>query len=141
MQFGSINDQNGLHASPEIRTSIKKLSKQLTKENMILGRAVGFAGEERPPYKSFQKLVEQATLDELVFLCDNKNPIIRGYSFWGLIIKNRRKAMTIKHKFVDDDQWVNTNLSGCIPVPYKIMDFIEMISNIPDEQMEAYYKN
>lgn len=122
-----------------IRKDIKRLSKQLTKENMILGKAVGFSGEERPPYKFFKKLVENASKNELIYLTDSKNPVIRGYAFWALVLTDKVLAKRLKDKFAADNEWVVTNLHGCVPVPYTVKDFVDMILLVPEEHMKLYY--
>ena len=123
----------------DVSKKVKKLTRQLPKEDMILGRAVGAEGAERPPYKAFQELVNIATLDELVALTKHKNPIIRGYAFWGLVLRDRERAKAIKSQLDSDTEVVNTNLHGCIPTPYKISEFASFLLRIPDEHMVVYY--
>ena len=119
---------------------IMKIAKGLTKENMILGRATGYSGEERAPYKLFKKLINKATIADLIKLTENKSPIIKGYAYWGLLIKDRNYILANRIKYSHDSEWIETNLRGCVPTPYKIKDFVEMLILIPEEHMSIYYE-
>lgn len=134
-QTDSVNSR-----STEISNDIKKLVEQLSKENMILGRAVSVGAEERPPYKAFKKLVDVASIDELVLLTKHDNPIVRGYAIWGLILRDKEKAEALKSQFYADNAVVETMLHGCIVEPHRLSNFAYTMLKLPEEEMKVYYR-
>ena len=112
----------------------------MAKRNMIFGRAVGFGAEETTEYKAFKKFVENASVNEIICLTKHKNPIIRGYAFWALIIIDKKEAGNLLPVFKKDEIWVDTNLHGCVLFPYKLKQFAEIMMNLTDDEILMYYK-
>jgi len=132
--------QNETVSTIKVRNKIIRLTKKLIKENLIYGKAVGFSASERPPYKAFKIFVDESTVSELIALTDNANPLIRGYAFWALTIRDRQKAIEQLDKFKNDEAWVNTNLRGCVPTPFQLKQFTEIIIGLTKDEMKSYYE-
>jgi hypothetical protein len=137
--FGLLG-QNSENHDDKVRRKIVKLTKKMIENDMIFGRAVGAGAVEMDEHKAFKKFVEEATLHEIVILTEHKNPLIRGYSFWAIVIRDKKMASDILKRFETDKVWVDTCLYGCVPTPYKLDHFANLIFGLSDIEMDMYYK-
>lgn len=63
---------------------------------------------------NFQKLIRVSSIEDLIYLCDHKNPAVRYYSFVALRDKNYSKLEDILLEHKDDIEMVSINLSPCV---------------------------
>lgn len=72
----------------------------------------------------FKNLLKVATIEDLVYLTENKNVNIRYYSFIGLREKNYPKIKEIFYKLQNDYEGVFTNNGACLKGITSLNDLI-----------------
>lgn len=87
-----------------------------------MSSAVYEAGIKPKQYERFEKLLENATINELVVLTDHENEVVRCYAFWGLASLDSTYIMPILKKHLDDNAIVQTQF-GCLGYSQKVGDF------------------
>jgi hypothetical protein len=111
-KFGIIITFIFLLACSDKQTTEKSYDKiQISKTTQLLVDSIakctevdteetGFGGGESECYKSFHKLVNSASDDELIYLTNHPDTVVRVYAFWGLAKRNYKDIITIckQHK-------------------------------------------
>lgn len=137
ISFGALAQQN--LADYKLNRKVLKLSRSLNSDQMIFGRSTGGGGGSSYSYEAFQKIMMKATRNDLLKLSQNQDKIIRGYAFWGLVLKHKDFLSNNTHLFSDDSEMVTTFLHGCVPHPYNMNDFVKMLMELTEEEMKFYY--
>lgn len=99
--------------SQPIRHEINDLVRKIEKYNVLESEHVGEAGETTDQYRNFIKLREKATIDELLFLLNHKNSVVKGYASWALADREYPKLNEVIKPFIDSGELVKSQ-DGCI---------------------------
>ncbi len=97
----------------EMRSSIKKLTDGISKDNILKSSSVGYEGVKTDQWKRFAKLKKVATDNELILLTEHSNSVVRCYSFQALATRKNIDVFPILLKHLNDTARVNT-FQGCI---------------------------
>ena len=119
-------DLNLDYNSKKIRKEIKKLVEKIGKENIIHSDAVGFSGEKTAQYERFERLIKEATIEELVELMGHPKPAVRGYAFWALAKKHYKDLDNIYVQHAKDGELV-FQLDGCMGGDLPLISFMRMV--------------
>ncbi len=127
LQENSIDKLVEKHNFKPIRVSdsIQPILDSLIESAIIDGEAVGYAGIKSDIYLCFERLVELATSEELIFLTDHKTPSVRAYAFWALSKKRNPIVKEIMMNHLNDTGTFSY-MSGC---------------SISEEQVNQFYLN
>jgi hypothetical protein len=106
--------------SSAVMTVVKNFE---TKDGMIENAFIGIAGQPSEQFEVFKRLCNTATESELIELTKHTEPIIRGYSFWGLAKINSVKLESILREHVSDTANIIT-MSGCLVGTKKVNTFM-----------------
>ncbi len=134
--FTIINAQS--NSRNRVQSEIDALRIKMLSSNTICGRITG-AGETKA-YKAFKELIEKASIHEFKILARDKKAIVQGYAFLALVLRDKKEALLIKHRFKFSFKKINTRLYGCIGERLKLKDFVNYIYSLPDDQMGFIYK-
>ena len=105
-----------------ISKATNKAVKKIEQVNMLMGSAVGYAGERPKQYDNFEKLKEKASTEELKALTNHPNPTVRCYAFWALSHDHSVDLFPIIMDHINDDEMVSTQF-GCIGYAQQVGDF------------------
>lgn len=136
--FTSCNDVKDTPDPPETKTkskitqtyseiqvsdSLRPIVDTLVAYNSIDDEGVGYSGSKPITYKTFEKLNQIASDDELIRLTNHFSPAVRGYSFWGLVERNHPaiKEIALNHT---QDAAVVDRMSGCTEYPVGLNEFL-----------------
>lgn len=108
---------------PEISDIVNKISAYGT----VDAAGVGIAGVKTEQYERFEKLMKNATVDELVSLTDHKSPAVKAYSFWALSKRKFPGLSLIVKKHAADSSTFRF-FTGCLLSRERIRDFYLSIS-------------
>src|ERR1035437_3174260 len=97
--------------SSTIRPEIEKLVQQIEKSNTLKYDHVGLDGHTPVLYKSFIKLRDKATNEELLLLLKRKNSVVKGYASMALADKKYPKLYEIITPFIESREIVETQKS------------------------------
>lgn len=119
--------------SLDVRPQISSLAKQIAETGMYTGGSItvskdGFSpGPSKADY-AFHEIKKIATEDELIRLCNHKNPVVRSYAFIALAEQKSNKTFEILLSHLTDTEYVISHL-GCIRDEQKVGDFfIEVVT-------------
>lgn len=92
--------------------TVEELVEKLSKEKNIK-TAYGFTGGRTEQFRTFKKLVEIATVEELVELSYHSNPVVACYAGWGLVDKNFDKLEIVFSQLLKRNEKIGI-YDGCI---------------------------
>ena len=104
-----IVQASGQRLSPEIKALVHKIEKY----NELDAESVGYSLIKTDQYRSFEKLRDKATMEELLYILKNKNPVAKGYASWALADRKYPKLEDVFTEFLRTKEIVNTQ-NGCI---------------------------
>lgn len=116
-----INGQNNFNKT-NISERIIKLIEKISDVNIVMSKAVGYAGVRPEQYNNFDKLKKLATIDELKELIKHQNPTVRCYAFWALTYNHSINFFPIILDHINDTAYVHTQF-GCIIGQERVGDF------------------
>jgi hypothetical protein len=99
--------------SKGIRPSIAVIAKEMADYQVYESQRVGFAGAYSSQYKRYEKLLAEATVQELFLLTRQESPVVRVYAYEALTQKSPRLAARAYRTLQKDKAGLNT-LNGCI---------------------------
>lgn len=105
------------------REALKVLVADISKENVLMGGAVGIDGRRPEQWNRFDLLRTTATDQELTALTDDTNAVVRCYAFQALAEKNYVDVYPIVLCHLSDTAKVHT-LNGCLMRTKKAGDFM-----------------
>jgi hypothetical protein len=108
---GSCNGQTP--TSSAIRPVIQKIANGIAKDNVLKSAGVGYGGVRTDQWERFEKLKKEATDEELKELTENKNPVVRCYSFQAIATRKSIDVFPILLKHLNDTARIET-FQGCI---------------------------
>lgn len=121
----SANDvirESGL-SSDKRSLSFRAIVTEIAKTNVLMGRAVGFAGSRPEQWDRYVALRSMATDEELLALTSDTNAVVRCYAFQALAEKNKYGLFIVVLRHLSDTAKVHT-LYGCLGGSEKVGDFI-----------------
>jgi hypothetical protein len=101
---------------------IKETIKDIAKTNVLMGSAVGIAGERPKQWNRFEVLLLKATDEELLALANDTNAVVRCYAFQALVTRSKTDVFPIVVQHLSDTTPVHT-LYGCLGGSQKTGDF------------------
>ena len=107
----------------KISKTVRKIVKDIAKENKIHGDAVGIMAAKTSQYRRFVGLHLKASLEELIELVEHSNPTVRGYAFWGLAKRHYEKLEAVIVSHAADEQLVY-QIEGCKGSKILVIDFM-----------------
>lgn len=123
----NFGQEKGFDYEPtKIRKEIRKIAIKIGKFNEIHSEAIGVGGERTKQYDRFEKLVEKATIDELIELTEHPKPAVRGYAFWGLAKKYYDNLEEIFVSHANDEEEV-FQMQGCFGGEIAVIEFMRMV--------------
>ena len=99
--------------SVKARPKIEKIAAQISKFDRLDDGAVGFAGEETDNYRTFLKLRDQTTPEELLAFTFDTSAVLKGYASWALVEKGYPGIGGVFSRFLQSGETVFT-LFGCV---------------------------
>jgi hypothetical protein len=103
-------------------TSIREIARDIAKSNILMGDAVGIAGNRPRQWGRYEVLRLTATDKELLGLTNDTNGVVRCYAFQALSERNTTKLFPIILQHLSDTGTVQT-LYGCLVGFQKVGDF------------------
>jgi len=125
-------------AKTEVRHKIKALLPKLTADEMVLGRHVGAGASTLAPFNAFQKLANEATVEELILLVDHRNYLVKAYAFWALVLRDQPNAQKVYEKRQNDRTMISTLLHGCVVTPMNYNRFMRAILEADELLIQMY---
>lgn len=110
----------------KVSKPIRQLVKAIAKQNEVHSNAVGITGQTTPQYHRFESLLEQATSEELIELCEHSIPCVRAYAFWGLAKKQYAQLEDIFMAHAADTQPVY-QIQGCFGGEIPLIDWMTWV--------------
>lgn len=104
-----------------IRPEIKRLVRQIAKDNVLKGPAVGEAGIRTEQWIRYERLEKAANDAELVSLTNNLNTVVRCYAFQALATRKADLFPIVLHHLTDNEN-VET-IFGCLGSSEKVGDY------------------
>lgn len=133
-QKSNTNEKNAV----DTRMSISLLVRGIAFDNELVSNAVGIAGEETSQWRRYLKLRDKATIEELRYLTNHENPVVRAYSFQALAYRTDKDIFPILIEHLNDTTTLNT-FFGCIKSSEMTGDyFISVVT--PDYISDDLYK-
>lgn len=124
----ACNAQQSQTSTDELRPAIQKIAKGIARGNVLESEFVGIAGTRSKQWDKYEKLKQEATNDELRQLVNNKNAVIRCYSFQALANRKGVDVFPILINHLNDTAYVET-LQGCIGSSQTAGDyFLEVVT-------------
>lgn len=102
---------------------ISEIVKDIAKTNVLMGSAVGIAGNRSEQWDRYEVLRSKATDDELLSLTNDTNTVVRCYAFQALAEKNYVDVSPVVIRHLSDTATVHT-LFGCLGGSEKVGDFM-----------------
>jgi len=110
--------------------SIDEITREIAETNVLMGDAVGIAGERPKQWDRYDILRSNATDSELLALTNDTNAVVRCYAFQALVARSKTDLFPIVVQRLSDTTTVHT-LYGCIGGSQKAGDFfLETITEI-----------
>lgn len=110
--------------------SINEITREIAKTNVLMGGAVGIAGERPKQWDRYEILRSKATDRELLALTNDTNVVVRCYAFQALATRSKTDLFSIVVQHLSDTTTVHT-LYGCLGGSQKAGDFfLETIMEI-----------
>jgi len=110
--------------------SINEITIEIAKTNVLMGGAVGIAGERPKQWDRYEFLRLKATDRELLALTNDTNAVVRCYAFQALATRSKTDLFSIVVQHLSDTACVHT-LYGCLGGSQKSGDFfLETITEI-----------
>lgn len=127
--FLSLNLSCGLNYNRDkVSENVKKIIKEIAKENVLMDSAIGEAGIKPKQYERFEDLQKTATVSELIELTNHNNGVVRCYAFWDLIYKDSVNIFNIVKNHLNDDEIIDIQF-GCMISEVKVGDFyLDLVS-------------
>lgn len=113
-----------------VSKKVQKLARKIEKVNVLMGSAVGYAGNRPQQYNNYEAMIAAASDKELAALTNHPNGVVRCYAFEGLCERKKEDKQfifNILQKHINDEEGVE-NISGCIESTDMTGDI--MISNV-----------
>lgn len=110
----------------KISKSIRQVVKKMAAFEELHSSVVGYAGQKTEQYRCFEHLLQQATMEELVELCEHTAPCVRVYAFWGLAKKEYDQLETVFMAHAADSEPV-LGIEGCFPMKLPVIDWMTRI--------------
>jgi hypothetical protein len=110
----------------KIRKEVRKIADKIGKLNEIHGAAISVGGERTEQYDRFEKIVKEATIEELLELMEHPKPAVRGYTFWGLAKRYYEGLEEVLIAHANDEEKV-FQINGCIGGEIPVIDFMRWI--------------
>ncbi len=115
-----------------------KLDSKVEKAVNILSEETSINTTWSEENEAYKNLLRVATLEDLIYLTEDKNPYVRYYSFLALREKNYPKIKDIYFNHIQDTtETLNTNNGACLRGTISVNDL--MFSNLNPEQNECKY--
>ncbi len=111
------------YQADEIRPSVRRIAHKMSKIGDIHNEAIGFSGSSSKQYELFVRLMEKATISELVLLVEHPHVAVRGYAFWGLAIKDYPDLERVLLAHAMDEEMV-FEVNGCTGGEGPLIDFM-----------------
>lgn len=103
-----------------VRKNIQSIVKAIEKRNFMAFENYGNPSPEVNQWESYQKLEAHATDEELIFLCNHRNAVVRCYAFKALTCRGGPERFTLFKRFIHDrhtflhqggDKFIKTTVS------------------------------
>ena len=102
--------------------SVSEIVSGMEKENVLMGPAVGIAGEKPAQWSRYEVLQAKASEKELIALTSHKNATVRCYAFKALLSRESSGIMQIIKGHAMDTATVYT-LFGCLGGSQEVRDY------------------
>jgi len=103
-------------------TSISEIVTAIAKTNVLMGSAVGIAGERPKQWDRYEALHSKATDKELLALTNDTNSVVRCYAVQALAERKKIDLFPVALRHLSDTALVHT-LYGCWGGSQKVGDF------------------
>lgn len=98
----------------------------------------GLSAEPSHQWERYETLLEISSDSELLFLCNNRSPVIRAYAFQGLIRRQNPKIFDILTTHIHDTAAFDRSM-GCMVGPCYVSDFyLELVGYFPYNSITSY---
>jgi hypothetical protein len=87
--------------------SVNQIVKSFIEADEVHSQRISI-GYESPIYKNFERLIEIASIEELIELTQHDNPVVQTYAGWALIEKSYGRVAEVFSFFLKNDKEVNT---------------------------------
>jgi hypothetical protein len=112
--------------------SINEITTDIAKTNVLMGDAVGIAGERPAQWYRYEVLCSKATDKELLTLTKDTNAVVRCYAFQALAERSRTRLFPVIVQHLSDTTTIHT-LYGCLGGSQRAGDFfLEIIRENKD---------
>lgn len=102
--------------------SINEIKNDIATTNVLMGGAVGIAGERPKQWDRYEVLLSKATDKELLIFTNDTNAVVRCYAFQALAARGKTDLFPIVLQHLSDTTTVHT-LYGCLGGSQKAGDF------------------
>jgi hypothetical protein len=108
------------------KDSIQVLVDTIASVNQIHGVYVGFSGEITAQYRHFETLTRLSDCGDLLNLCNDENPVVRGYAFWGLARKQYPNLDSVLLSHARDEAIIY-EIQGGVISQLPLIDFMQWV--------------
>ena len=113
-------------ASIKLSSEVSATVRELEIGNIVSAEHTSVLGAKNRQYRSFEKLVEVATAEELVALMQHDNPSVRVYAFWGLMKKDHPELNLLIQSFYEDEAEVEFH-EGCRISNHQVVELVHIL--------------
>ncbi|MBS1646969.1 MAG: hypothetical protein JST67_06480 [Bacteroidetes bacterium] len=106
----------------KLRPAIQKIIDEIAKTNMLKTEGVGEAGVRTAQWERFEQLKKEATLQEIKYLTDYPNAVVRGYAFWALVEQDSAEVFSVLQQHLSDNEKLSV-FEGCLISQYYVGEY------------------
>lgn len=97
----------------QLSEKVNVVYKELMQKNQIESQAIGYGGEESSTYKMYKELDSIANEEEILYMIENGNEVIKGYLSLALVDRKSEKLIQLFSKYLTEDKILKIQ-NGCV---------------------------